>query len=66
MVVLSTNGIEGPKGNYGLLDWKCQSDEVLRNKKVERGKPRKRETQILVGEPNKMKMNVLWDRVIDR
>lgn len=34
--------------------------------KMERGKPREWETQILVGEPNKGEANSLWDRVIDR
>lgn len=30
---------------------KCHSDESFGNKRVKRGKPRKQETQIMVGEP---------------
>lgn len=29
---------------------KCRSDDAFGNKRVKRGKPRERETQILVGE----------------
>ena len=28
------------------MTWKCHRDELIRNNDVERGKPRKRETQI--------------------
>jgi hypothetical protein len=40
---------------------KCHSDDALRNKGVKRGKLRKQETQIMVGEPNEKEMNFSWD-----
>ena len=46
MVVLSTNGIERPKGNYGGVPESATVTEFVGNGKVERGKPHKRETQI--------------------
>jgi len=39
---------------------------LLEIKEVERGKPHERETQIMVGEPNREETNFLWDRVFDR
>ena len=40
--------------SLSLLDMvyslRCHSDDIFRNKKVKRGKPRKLETQIMVGE----------------
>lgn len=32
---------------------KCRSDDAFRNERVKRGKLRKQETQIMVGEPNR-------------
>ena len=32
---------------------KCHSDDAFRNERVKRGKPRKQETQIMVGEPDR-------------
>ena len=39
-----------PKGNYGGAPESATVTKFMGNHKVERGKPHKRETQILVGE----------------
>ena len=41
-----------PKGNYGGALESATVTKFMGNHKVERGKPHKRETQILVGEIN--------------
>ena len=53
---------------YGFFFIKCRSDDAFRNKRVKRGKPRKQETQILVGEPNRREKRISYgiDYSIDR
>ena len=44
------NGLLMPKFFNKDKKIKCRSDESFGNKRVKRGKPRKQETQIMVGE----------------
>ncbi len=50
-----------------VIGIKCRSDETFRNKRVKRGKLRKQETQILVGEPNRKEQRISYGTVkVDR
>ena len=39
---------------------KCHSDDAFRNERVKRGKPRKQETQIMVGEPGRRESRIVY------
>lgn len=57
---LLANGVNSLSHLIWWFHLKCRSDDAFRNERVKRGKPRKQETQILVGEPNKREIRISY------